>query len=209
MPKYKLVLFDSDGTLVDSLPWFRAAFNEFAVRHGMRPVTGADHERLRELTTGEMLRHMRVPLLKMPALLTAMRRLMAEHLREFSIFEGVADSLARLSAHGVKLGVVSSNSRENVRGILGPVNAALISFYACGASMLGKPSKLRAVLKAARISAEDAIYIGDEVRDAEAARKVGMAYGAVAWGYHRIETLKAQNPTEVFLKPAEIGERLG
>lgn len=209
MPKYKLVLFDSDGTLVDSLPWFRVAFNEFAVRNGMPPMSEADHEHLRGLTTGEMLKHMRVPLLKMPALMTAMRTLMAEHIHEFTLFPGIAPALARLAAQGVTLGVVSSNSRQNIRAILGPESAALMSHFACGASLLGKPSKLRTVLKAARISARETIYIGDEVRDAEAARQVGMAYGAVTWGYHRIETLRIQNPAEVFLQPAEIGERLG
>jgi phosphoglycolate phosphatase len=177
MVRYKLVLFDSDGTLVDSLPWFRVAFNEVSVRHGLPPVSEADQELLRGLTTGELLKHLRVPLLKMPALMAAMRRLMGE--------------------------------RKNVRGILGPENAGLISFWACGASMFGKPSKLRTVLKSAGVSARDTIYLGDEVRDAEAARKVGMDYGAVAWGYHRIETLRAQGPAEVFLQPAEIGERLG
>lgn len=209
MPRYKLVLFDSDGTLVDSLPWFRTAYQTFAVRHGLPPVTDADHEHLRRLTTGQMLRHLRVPLLKMPALMTAMRTLMAEHIHEFALFPGIAAALARLAAHGVTLGVVSSNSRQNIRAILGPKNAALMSHYACGASLLGKPSKLRTVLKAARITAQETIYIGDEVRDAEAARQVGMAYGAVTWGYHRIETLRTQNPAEVFLQPAEIGERLG
>ena len=209
MPKYKLVLFDSDGTLVDSLPWFRTAYQTFAARHGLPPVTDADHEHLRGLTTGQMLRHLRVPLLKMPALMTAMRTLMAEHIHEFTLFPGIAPALARLAAHGVTLGVVSSNSRQNIRAILGPENAALMSHYACGASLLGKPSKLRTVLKAARISARETIYIGDEVRDAEAAHQVEMAYGAVTWGYHRIETLRAQKPAEIFHQPAEIGTRLG
>jgi phosphoglycolate phosphatase-like HAD superfamily hydrolase len=45
------------------------------------------------------------------------------------------------------------------------------------------------------------------VRDAEAAAKVGMAYGAVAWGYHPIETLRS-HAAEVFLEPCEIAGKL-
>ena len=58
--------------------------------------------------------------------------------------------------------------------------------------MFGKAPKLRAVLKASGIPARQAIYLGDEIRDAEAAHKAGMAYGAVAWGYHSMDALRAQ-----------------
>lgn len=209
MAKYKLVIFDSDGTLADTLPWFKQAFHQLADRYGFKPLTDADHLHLRTLTTREMLDYLKVPLWRIPALISAMRRLMAEHIHEFSLFDGISESLHQLSARGTTLGVVSSNSRENVCSILGSRNSGIIHHYACGASMFGKPSKLRIVLRASRVSAQEAIYIGDEVRDAEAARKVGMAYGAVAWGYHPLETLRALAPEEVFAQPAEIGEKLG
>jgi phosphoglycolate phosphatase len=144
----------------------------------------------------------------LPALVAGLRRLMAENISKFSLFDGIADSLQRLAANGVLLGVVSSNSRENVRAILGPRNAALIQHWACGASMFGKASKLRTVLRASGVTAREAIYIGDEVRDAEAAHQAGLAYGAVAWGCHRLETLRAQGAAEFFNEPREIGEKV-
>jgi phosphoglycolate phosphatase len=207
MPKYKLVMFDSDGTLADTLPWMEAAFNELAARHGIKPVSEADREALRPLSTRHLLQRLKVPMWRIPAFVTGMRRHMADHIAEFSLFDGIAESLHRLHESGVTLGVVSSNSRDNVRRILGP-NAALISHYACGASLLEKASKLRAALKASGIPARQAIYIGDEIRDAEAARKAGAAYGAVAWGYHSLPILRARKPEEYFMKPAEIGEKL-
>jgi phosphoglycolate phosphatase len=106
------------------------------------------------------------------------------------------------------LGVVSSNSREIVEAILGSTTAPLIKHWACGASMFGKASKLRTVLRASKVRAQEAIYIGDEVRDAEAAHKVGMAYGAVAWGVHNLETLRAHNAAEFFNEPKEIAEKI-
>jgi phosphoglycolate phosphatase len=209
MPKYSLVLFDSDGTLADTLSWFKTAFNQDAAQHGFKPMLDHEQEYLRGLTTREMLIHLNVPLWKMPRLLSSMRKAMAERIHEFSLFDGIAESLQRLAASGVVLGVVSSNSCENIRTILGPSHAALIRHYACGASMFGKASKLRSVLRASRVPAKEALYIGDEVRDAEAAQKVGMAYGAVAWGCHRLETLRAQGAAEFFTEPREIGEKLG
>jgi phosphoglycolate phosphatase len=208
MPKYKLVIFDSDGTLADTLPWLETAFNEVAARHGFSPVNEADREVLRTLSPRHLLQRLKIPLWRIPTLVAGVRRLMAEHITEFSLFDGIADSLQRLHDRGVTLGIVSSNSRENVRRILGPANAALIHHYACGASVFGKTLKLRGVLKASSILARQAIYLGDEIRDAEAARKTGMAYGAVAWGYHSLQSLRAQKAEEYFKKPKEIGDKL-
>jgi len=208
MPKYKLVIFDSDGTLADTLPWLEIAFNEVAARHGFSPVAEADREELRTLSSRHLLQRLKIPLWRIPTLVAGVRRLMAGNITEFSLFDGIADSLRRLHDRGVTLGIVSSNSSENVRRILGPENAALIRHYACGASVFGKAPKLRTVLKASGIPARQSIYIGDEIRDAEAARKAGTAYGAVAWGYHSLQTLRTQKAEEYFKEPKDIGDKL-
>jgi phosphoglycolate phosphatase len=208
MPKYRLVIFDSDGTLADTLQWVARAFNQVAAQHGIPLISEADHARMRNLSARHVLQHLKIPLWKIPALVVGVRKLMAEHIHEFHLFDGIAESLQQLHSHGVILGIVSSNSRENVRHILGPENAALIQHHTSGASIFGKAPKLRTVLKASRIPAREAIYLGDEIRDAEAARKAGMAFGAVAWGHHSLETLRDQNPEECFAEPREIGEKL-
>jgi phosphoglycolate phosphatase len=203
-----MVIFDSDGTLADTLPWVARAFNQVAAQHGIRPINEADQAQMRNLSPRHLLQHLKIPLWKIPALVAGVRNLMAEHIHEFRLFDGIAESLQLLHSRGVILGIVSSNSRENVQHILGLENAALIRHHAAGASIFGKATKLRAVLKAGRILAHEAIYVGDEIRDAEAARKAGLAFGAVGWGHHSLETLRDQNPEECFSQPREIGEKL-
>jgi phosphoglycolate phosphatase len=207
MPKYCMVVFDSDGTLANTLPWASAAFNQIAAEHGLAPISGADHDALRKLSVREMLARAKVPLWRLPALATGIRKLMAEHIDELELFDGIAGSLGELARAGVTLGVVSSNSAENVRAILGPENAALVHHFACSASIFGKATKLRSVLRASGVAARDTLYVGDELRDAEAAHKVGMHYGAVAWGYQPLETLR-ENAAETFETPFAIGEKL-
>lgn len=209
MPKYKLVIFDSDGTLADTLPWLARAFNRIAAQHGIPPISESDHAHLRNLSARHLIQQLKIPLWKIPAVVTGVRKLMAGHIHEFRLFDGIAESLQQLHSRGVILGIVSSNSRENVRHILGPENAALIRHHTDGASMFGKAPKLRTVLQASEIPAREAIYLGDEIRDAEAARKAGLAFGAVGWGHHSLETLREQNPEECFTEPQEIGEKLG
>jgi phosphoglycolate phosphatase len=137
-----------------------------------------------------------------------MRRRMAEHTGKFPLFPGVSDVLTRLAAGGVQLAIVSSNSRENVERVLGANNARLIAHFACGASVLGKAARLRQVVRRSAVPRPQAIYIGDEIRDAEAAGKAGIAFGAVAWGHHRQEILCRQNPVEMFATVQEIADKL-
>ena len=66
---------------------------------------------------------------------------------------------------------------------MGPALAAQITFFECGASVFGKAARFRKVLRRSGILPADAICIGDEIRDLEAARRAGIAFGAVAWGF--------------------------
>jgi phosphoglycolate phosphatase len=206
--KYHLAIFDSDGTLADTLPWMRSIFNDLADTHGFRRVEPHEQDRFRDLHGIELLRELRLPPWKLPRMVSDMRRRMAEHVGKLSLFPGVSDMLHRLSAAGVQLAIVSSNSRENVEHVLEADNARLITWYGCGVSILGKTSRLNQALRKCSVSAAQAIYIGDEVRDAEAAAKAGISFGAVTWGHHRAEVLRAQNPTHVFTRVEEIASQL-
>ncbi len=206
--KYRLIIFDSDGTLADTLPWMRSQFNELAEEHGFRKVEAHEYEQFRDLHGSALLRALGLPLWKLPRVVTAMRRRMAEHTGEFSIFPGIAEALTRFTAGGAQLAIVSSNSRENVERVLGVENSKLIQHWACGVSMLGKASKLRQVIRQSGVSRTEAIYIGDEIRDGEAAAKAGLAFGAVTWGQHGAEALRAQHPAEIFTTVPEMAEKL-
>ncbi len=83
-------------------------------------------------------------------------------------------------------------------------NAELIPQFACGASLFGKAAKFKDVLKRTGIAAADAICIGDEVRDGEAARQAGIDFGAVSWGYASTEALRQTSPALVFDSVAAI-----
>ena len=75
--------------------------------------------------------------------------------------------------------------------------------------MFGKAKKFVKVMRMAGISPAQTIAIGDEVRDAEAASKAGIAFGAVSWGYASTDALRGTRPALVFSRMEEIAERLG
>jgi phosphoglycolate phosphatase len=206
--KYQLVIFDSDGTLADTLPWMQNVFAELAVTHGFKQVDPIDYERMRDLHGMELLKALELPLWKVPRVMKEIRARMAALAGSFAPFPGITDALQQLVERGVQLGVVSSNSRMNVENVLGSSTAQLIEHYNCGASIFGKAPRLKAMVRRSGIDPRNVIYVGDEVRDAEAARNAGISFGAVSWGLHRLETLRSQQPKEIFVTPSELTEKL-
>jgi phosphoglycolate phosphatase len=112
--------------------------------------------------------------------------------------------LSRIDRAGVRIAVVSSNTEWVVREVLGPGPAECVRHYACGAAMFGKAVKFKQVLKKAGVPAAEAISIGDETRDVEAARKVGVTPAVVTWGYATPEALAGLDPLHIFETPGDI-----
>lgn len=201
---YRLAVFDFDGTPADSFPWFLGAVNQAAERYRFRRIEDEDVEMLRGLSARSIVAHLRVPAWKLPLVARYMRRLAGAEIGRITPFDGVLPLLHTLADRGVALAVVTSNSRENVATVLGAEIAARVAFWECGASLFGKARLFRRVVARAGVDPALALCIGDEVRDAEAARAAGVAFGAVTWGYTSADSLRAQNPAYLFHSVPDI-----
>lgn len=196
--RYRLAIFDLDGTLADSFPWFLEVVNDVADRFGFRRIQDHEVDTLRGYDARRMIRHLRTPAWKLPLIARHMRARMAADIDRIQLFPGVDTLLRGLHDAGVTIAVVTSNSEANVRRLLGPENAALVGHFGCGASLLGKRRTLRRVLRASGVAAAEAVKIGDEIRDLHAARAAGMAFYAVGWGYTDPAALAAHAPDGLF-----------
>lgn len=206
MAPYRVVIFDFDGTLADSFPWFADIYNSVADRYSFPRQDRAAIERLRTLSGRQLVRHLGVPAWKVPLIAAHVRRLKARDAHLISLFPGVEPLLLRLSNAGVTLAIVSSNSYDNVRSIIGAQNARLVEHFECGASIFGKQSRFERLLRRTGVAPAEILCVGDEIRDAEAARGAGIPFGAVTWGFTAREALLAQEPAELFTRVAEIGD---
>jgi len=202
----RLAIFDSDGTLADSFPWFARVLNGVADKYRFRPVAPDEVEALRGLNARELIAHLGVARWKVPLIARHMRKMKSRE--RIPLFAGTETMLRTLSQRGVTLALVSSDNEKNIRATLGRELSALVRHYGCGASLFGKAPKFKAVLRASGIPASEAIAIGDELRDLEAARAAWIAFGAVSWGYTAPEALRAHAPELMFTSMDEICDRL-
>jgi phosphoglycolate phosphatase len=202
--KYKLIIFDFDGTLADSLPWFLSVINDVAAKYGFRPLDLDHIQAHRQNGLKKMIKLHGIRFWKMPFISNHVRKRMMRDAHQISLFDGVTEMIHYLHDRNVTLALVSSNSQENARRILGPGNTGRIRYFECGISVLGKQSKFRKILRKSGLLPEEVLCIGDEIRDAESAKKAGVPFGAVSWGYNSIESLQQYAPTETFYSVAEI-----
>jgi phosphoglycolate phosphatase len=207
MTRYRLAIFDFDGTLADTLPWFRASFHDVIARFDLKPVTAEELEDLRGLSAREMMARLGVSTWQLPAIVNDMRKRKLAAAGETSLFSGIPETLAELQRIGIQIAIVSSDSEASVRQVLGPVTT-LVTRFDCGAAIFCKHWKFRRVARQLGVKPSETICIGDEIRDIEAAKAAEMDSGAVAWGYALPFALQAAGPTHLFNSIEEMTERL-
>ncbi len=205
---YKLVIFDFDGTLADTFPWFTAVLNDVAARYRFRRVEAHEVDGLRGYSARQLLDHLGIKPWKLPFIARHMRRLATDDGEPAPLFPGCDAMLRELSAAGFVLAIVSSNTERNIRRALGPELSALFSHFACGAGLFGKAAKFRQIARRAGVEHDLCLCIGDEIRDGEAAREAGMAFGAVGWGFTSPAALETLAPEFLFADRGEIVPRL-
>jgi len=201
---YQLVIFDFDGTLADTYPWFLSIFDELAEHYHLPRLEKSALEALRKVDIQNISREYKISFVKMARMGTHLKRKMASQIEHIPLVTGMQTVIDRLHEMGVKMAVVSSNAEENVRQVLGTNNAAYFDAFECGVSLLGKRAKFEKILRQTGTSADQTLSLGDEVRDLKASRQSGLTFGAVTWGYADAETLQSHKPDALFNRPEEI-----
>lgn len=202
--RYRLAIFDFDGTLADSFPLVMEMMNDVADRFAFRRVADGELDTLRQCDAREIMRRLGVKRWKLPMIARYVRSRMAADVDRIGLFPGADEMLAKLAGEGVKLAVVSANGEETIRRVLGPRNTPLIDGFAAGVSLFGKRNKLIRMARLAGVERAETVVIGDELRDLDAARAAGMAFGAVSWGATHPQALAARTPDFLFERMEHI-----
>ncbi len=201
----RTLLFDFDGTIADSFAVVTEIF--YTLTGHERVDDPKEIERLRRLPMTKVVKELHVPPLLIPRLLMKGRKMMGEHLNEVPVFDTMAETLSALQAKGYTLYIMSSNSTHNVRRYLEikKLDTYFSEVYG-GIGLLNKAAAIRKVMRQNGLHGEECVYIGDESRDIEGAKRAGVAVISVGWGYNDPELLKSRNPNALIMQPKQLLE---
>ena len=187
----RAVLFDLDGTLIDSAPDLGAAADQMRVARQLpslpldlyRPMAGAGARGMLGVAFGITSDHQDFPALREEFFRNYEQRMT----RDTFAFDGVAQLLQDLAARGFAWGVVTTKSMR----FTGPLTQAMPLFSTAGAVVGGDSTPFskphpEPLLEASRrlgLAPAECVYVGDDERDVVAGRAAGMPTVAATYGY--------------------------
>lgn len=200
----RYILFDFDGTIANSEKAILYSWNVVAKMYGYKEVKPDDIQALKKLSIREVSHKLRFKMHMIPFLMPRFYRLYKEAIRDVTIFDGIKDVFLRLEERGYKVAILSSNSRDNILSFLRKHDIHHITNVYTSSSLFGKDKLIRKFLRTHRLTTADVMYIGDELRDIVACRKVGVTMTWVSWGLNSFEAVKEADPDYRAFKPEDI-----
>ena len=196
----KLVIFDWDGTLFDSVGQIVASL-QFAAQQFQQPLTDDDAKSIIGLGLPEVAQRLfpSVPELHVDILQAYSEHYVANSVED-AWFEGISDMLYALKEEGIKLAVATGKSRKGLDRVLKQTNSEELFVTTRAASETRSkphPLMLEEILAETGVQAEHAIMVGDTSYDLEMAMNIAMPSVGVTYGVHTVETLLQFKPLSV------------
>ena len=203
--KFRALIFDFDGTIADTLDEVLKLYNQMSDEFQLRPISEEELPALRKLTLSELLEHLEISKLAVPKILYKGTRTLKKSIPHLPLIEDMDTALKQLRKSIEYMGILTSNSEENAQLFLKTHNIEdLFDFVLSTSKLTGKSRYLKNVLSKYELEPQDAIYIGDEVRDIKSAKKAGIPIAAVTFGFNSKEALEKESPDYLCDTPAEL-----
>lgn len=194
MMKYKHIVFDVDGTLLDT---------EYAVLHSLQDTIS--HYLNKQIPMEELnfalgipgenaLLELGIEDVKDACKFWNVR--MHEYLHHIRLFDGISEMLELLHEKGLKLGIVTSKTKEEYENDFVPYGVdRYFDTVICVEDTPNHkphPDPLFAYLERNDVSADEVIYIGDTEYDCQCARSAGVDFGLALWGCCKPDDIKCK-----------------
>jgi N-acetyl-D-muramate 6-phosphate phosphatase len=208
----RAVLFDLDGTLADTAPDLAAALNRLRAGQGLAPVP---IERLRPFASAGArgLVHAGFGVKPGDEDYDALRTAFLEAYRERTcvetqLFPGIAELLAELGRRSLRWGIVTNKATRFTDRIVETLGLSPDCVVSGDTTQRLKPHPDSLLHAAGELGLPpgECVYLGDDLRDVQAALAAGMRAVAVAWGYHHPESggPRSWKAEAVIAQPADL-----
>lgn len=199
------IIFDFDGTIADTQDLAIEIYNLVAPEYKLKPVLPADIPRIREMNIREILTLYKISFWKIPKLLIRGKRELHDRIADIKPIAGIHEVLDDLHAQGYSLGVMTSNTKKNVIDFLDNNNLDnVFDFIHSEKNLFKKDKALKRLLKSMDI-AQESVYVGDEMRDIQAAKQASIPIISVSWGFNTKASLQSLGPNAIADKPLDLG----
>jgi phosphoglycolate phosphatase len=192
--RYQLVIFDFDGTLANTLPWIISLIDEIVEKFRIKSPDKSQLQSMRSYSPRQLMKMHEVSIWKLPRMVKFVRNRMKNEAHQILPFEGSDKILRALTDRKIQLAMVTTNSKTNIRKVLGEELFSLFSIFEDRIPMFGKSAALKRVLKKSGVPSNQTLCVGDESRDIIAAHHKRIPIAAVTWGYANPESLLEHVP---------------
>jgi phosphoglycolate phosphatase len=201
----KFVVFDFDGTIADSYQAIVKITNQLSSEFGYKPIDEEAMLLLKNLSSREIVKQSEVSVFKIPFLVKRVQKELGKEIANLEPIKGIELVLSQLKHLGYRLGIITSNTEDNVLAFLVRHQLDhLFDFIYSGTTIFGKHRIINSVIKQHQIKSDRVIYVGDETRDIRAAKKSKVGAIAVAWGFNSAEILAQCQPDFLVETPEEL-----
>lgn len=201
----KVIFFDFDGTIADTLHSIVGITNRLAVEFGHKPISTAEIAQIKNLSSRQIIKQSGISILKFPLLVARVKSELNAEISKIQPFPEIKETLLELRKRVDKVGILSSNSKDNIFAFL-ELNDMdyLFDFIYTEAALFSKSRVIKKILKQEKIAPSESVYVGDETRDIEAAKRSKVTAIAVSWGFNSAAALAQYQPDFLIHQPAEL-----
>ena len=204
----KTLIFDFDGTLVNSMQLYVRGFNEVGAEFGLPKIDIFNLQEMKQSSIKDLMKKYGLSSVKLAKLVHKVNKNVRREIAEVDFFPKIKPLLIKLSKK-YQLGILTSNHVENVEDFLKKQDfERIFDFIYASKNLFGKDKVLNSLLRKYHLNKEEVLYFGDEVRDIEACQKMQIKIVAVSWGFNGQELLASKKPDYLFSSPQEIADLL-
>jgi pyrophosphatase PpaX len=209
MAAIQTVLFDLDGTLIDSIRLILDSYHHTLAAHGIPPRTDEDWLRGVGTPLNVQFAEWRDDMGKLEAMVATYREYnLAHHDRMVTVYPGVVAAIGAIRAAGRRVGLVTSKNRQGaLRGLTLVRLEAMMDVLVCADEVTNPKPHPEPVEKAVALLGADpgtTVYVGDSIHDLVSGRPAGVRTAAALWGPFGREHLELATPDYWLETPADL-----